>query len=85
MPDIRSSLDIVRHMTSKKVCDSKNKPTLSKMLTAGIYFQNSPDLIDAHFLLSDQVYVQAKIPPTDRVCLWLGVCFTSTSKFTAIC
>lgn len=51
IPDIKSSLDIVRHMKSK---------------------QESPDDIDTHFLLSDQVYVKAKIPPTDRVCLWLG-------------
>jgi len=51
MPDIRSSLDIVRHMKAK---------------------QESPDLIDTRFLLSDQVYARAKIPPTDRVCLWLG-------------
>lgn len=26
----------------------------------------------SQFLLSDQVYAQAEIPPTDKVCLWLG-------------
>ena len=27
---------------------------------------------ETQFLLSDQVYAQASIPPTDKVCLWLG-------------
>merc|ERR1712038_1007117 len=26
----------------------------------------------SQFLLSDSVYASAKIPPTDKVCLWLG-------------
>lgn len=26
----------------------------------------------SNFLLSDQVYMEAKIPPTDKICLWLG-------------
>jgi len=28
--------------------------------------------IETKFLLSDQVYAKAVIPPTERVCLWLG-------------
>uniref|UniRef100_T1IY44 Prefoldin subunit 3 n=1 Tax=Strigamia maritima TaxID=126957 RepID=T1IY44_STRMM len=32
----------------------------------------SPNPLETQFLLSDQVYVKAKIPPTDKVCLWLG-------------
>jgi len=28
--------------------------------------------MDTQFLLSDQVYAKAVIPPTDKVCLWLG-------------
>jgi len=28
--------------------------------------------MDSNFLLSDSVYASAKIPPTDKVCLWLG-------------
>lgn len=51
IPDIKSSLDIVQHMTAKK---------------------ESPNPINSHFLLSDQVYAKANIPPTDKVCLWLG-------------
>lgn len=28
--------------------------------------------VETQFLLSDQIYVKAKIPPTEKVCLWLG-------------
>ena len=28
--------------------------------------------IETKFLLSDQVYAKAEVPPTSRVCLWLG-------------
>ncbi|XP_075975039.1 prefoldin subunit 3-like [Anticarsia gemmatalis] len=28
--------------------------------------------METKFLLSDQVFVKASIPPTDKVCLWLG-------------
>ena len=28
--------------------------------------------IETKFLLSDQVYAKAVVPPTSRVCLWLG-------------
>ncbi|XP_031846811.1 prefoldin subunit mgr [Nomia melanderi] len=28
--------------------------------------------IETHFLLSEQVFAKALIPPTDKVCLWLG-------------
>ncbi|XP_017890400.1 prefoldin subunit 3 [Ceratina calcarata] len=32
---------------------------------------NSQEL-ETHFLLSEQVFAKAIIPPTDKVCLWLG-------------
>lgn len=35
--------------------------------------QNSPKEFEAQYLLSDQVYMKAAIPPSDKVCLWLGV------------
>nr|CAD7193801.1 unnamed protein product [Timema douglasi] len=28
--------------------------------------------IEMQYMLSDQVYVKAVVPPTDKVCLWLG-------------
>jgi len=34
--------------------------------------QGSTEAIETQFLLSDQVYMKAQIPPTDKVCLWLG-------------
>lgn len=37
--------------------------------------KDTSEVIETRFLLSDQVYMQANIPPTDRVCLWLGVSF----------
>ncbi|XP_066946380.1 prefoldin subunit 3-like isoform X1 [Macrobrachium rosenbergii] len=51
IPDIKSTLQIVKEMKSRK---------------------DASDAIETNFLLSDQVYMKAKIPPTDRVCLWLG-------------
>ena len=35
---------------------------------------------DAQFLLSDHVYMGVNIPPTEKVCLWLGV---SQNHFSA--
>lgn len=29
--------------------------------------------METHFLLADNVYCKASVPPTDKVCLWLGV------------
>ncbi len=29
--------------------------------------------METHFQMSDNLYVKAKVPPTDKVCLWLGV------------
>ncbi|XP_072019299.1 prefoldin subunit 3-like [Amphiura filiformis] len=34
--------------------------------------QGSEEPLQTQFLLSDQVYAKASIPPTKRVCLWLG-------------
>ncbi|XP_048769454.1 prefoldin subunit 3-like isoform X1 [Ostrea edulis] len=51
VPDIKTSLDIVKHLQSRK---------------------DSSDPMETRFLLSDQVYAKARIPPTDRVNLWLG-------------
>ncbi|XP_071450681.1 prefoldin subunit 3 [Hetaerina americana] len=34
--------------------------------------QQSPKDIETQFLLSEQVFMKALVPPTDKVCLWLG-------------
>ncbi|PVD28661.1 hypothetical protein C0Q70_11255 [Pomacea canaliculata] len=51
IPDIRTSLDIVKHLQSKK---------------------DSTESLETRFLMSDHLFAKAKIPPTDKVCLWLG-------------
>lgn len=35
--------------------------------------QGTTDPMETRFLLSDQVYAKARIPPTENVNLWLGV------------
>lgn len=51
IPDIKTSLDILRMMKNKKANNEE---------------------AETQFLLSGQVYLKATIPPTDKVCLWLG-------------
>lgn len=51
IPDIKTSLDIVKHLQSRK---------------------GTTDPMETRFLLSDQVYAKARIPPTENVNLWLG-------------
>ncbi|XP_059147144.1 prefoldin subunit 3-like [Physella acuta] len=51
IPDIKSSLDIVKHLMVKK---------------------DNTEPMSTRFLLSDNVYAKATIPPTEKVCLWLG-------------
>lgn len=51
VPDIKTSLDILKMMKNKKANNEE---------------------AETQFLLSGQVYLKAAIPPTDRVCLWLG-------------
>jgi hypothetical protein len=36
-------------------------------------FQDTKQPTETRFLLSDQLYAKASIPPTEKVCLWLGV------------
>ncbi|KAF5888367.1 prefoldin subunit 3, partial [Clarias magur] len=51
IPQIKQTLEILRHMQKKK---------------------DTTDPMDTHFLLADNVYCKASVPPTDKVCLWLG-------------
>merc|ERR1711910_152733 len=34
--------------------------------------KEAEETMETQFLLSEQVYARAKVPPTDKVCLWLG-------------
>ena len=38
-----------------------------------LFFQETTEPMQTHFLLADNVYCKASVPPTDKVCLWLGV------------
>lgn len=37
-----------------------------------IILQESDTSFDTQFLLSNHLYLKASVPPTDKVCLWLG-------------
>lgn len=47
-------------------------PDLKKSLTMIERLENQKEEFESQFLLSDQVYAKAVIPPTNNVCLWLG-------------
>ncbi|XP_023211641.1 prefoldin subunit 3-like [Centruroides sculpturatus] len=54
----------------KQIPDIKISLDILKLMKSK---KNSTSPVETQFLLSDQVYVKAKIPPTETVCLWLGV------------
>ena len=37
-----------------------------------LFFLQAEETMETQFLLSEQVYARANVPPTDKVCLWLG-------------
>lgn len=39
------------------------------------FSQETTDPMETHFLLADNVYCKALVPPTNKVCLWLGVSY----------
>ncbi|XP_065837598.1 prefoldin subunit 3-like [Oscarella lobularis] len=50
-------------------------PELNKCLDCIKMIESKKDggeELSTHCMLSDQVYIKANVPPTDRVCLWLG-------------
>ncbi|KAL6267649.1 LOW QUALITY PROTEIN: prefoldin subunit 3 [Pogonomyrmex barbatus] len=47
-------------------------PDLERSLEMIEKLQREKDGLETQFLLSEQVYAKAIIPPTDKVCLWLG-------------
>lgn len=38
-----------------------------------ICLKDSTHPMETRFLLADNLYCKASVPPTDKVCLWLGV------------
>ncbi|XP_069841996.1 prefoldin subunit 3 isoform X3 [Dendropsophus ebraccatus] len=53
IPEIKQTLEILKHMQKKKVL-------------------NTTEPMETRFLLADNLYCKASVPPTDKVCLWLG-------------
>nr|QBH72849.1 prefoldin subunit [Orthoderella ornata] len=58
-----------RRRLKTQIPDLENSLNMIKLLQKQ---SDSPKEIETQFLLSEQVYVKALVPPTDKVCLWLG-------------
>ena len=66
---MENSLATRRKRLKAQVPDIKSSLAMIKKLREK---KNSEETMETQFLLSDQVYAKAVIPPTDKVCLWLG-------------
>merc|ERR1711872_197197 len=63
------------NLVQKKVRLTTQVPDIKSTLAAIKCLKSkkdSEDPLQTQFMLSDQVFVNAKIPATDKVCLWLG-------------
>ncbi|XP_050309219.1 prefoldin subunit 3 [Anthonomus grandis grandis] len=60
------------NLLSKKKRLQNQIPELKRSLTMIEKLEGQNEECDTQFLLSDQVFAKAKIPPTKNVCLWLG-------------
>ena len=69
VPDIKSSLAMVKKLREKKSADEKMETQflLSDQVRVVMVM-----MMMITNLLNCQVYADAVIPPTDKVCLWLG-------------
>lgn len=47
-------------------------PDLKRSLNMIDKLRNEPNEFETEFLLSDQIFAKAMVPPTENVCLWLG-------------
>ena len=66
---MENSLATRRKRLKAQVPDIKSSLAMIKKLREK---KGSEEQMETQFLLSDQVYAKAVIPPTDKVCLWLG-------------
>ncbi|XP_030754048.1 prefoldin subunit 3-like [Sitophilus oryzae] len=60
------------NLLSKKKRLQNQVPELKRSLTMIEKLENQKEEFETQFLLSDQAFAKAKVPPTDTVCLWLG-------------
>lgn len=56
-----------------KFCLFCEIPVKMAMLSFIISLKESTNPMETRFLLADNLYCKASVPPTDKVCLWLGV------------
>merc|ERR1712244_26853 len=66
---MENSLSSRRKRLKSQVPDIKSSLAMVKKLREK---KSADETMETQFLLSDQVYAEAVIPPTDKVCLWLG-------------
>ncbi|XP_020041202.1 prefoldin subunit 3 isoform X2 [Castor canadensis] len=62
IPEIKQTLEILKYMQKKKM----------RTLRHSIAQLESTNSMETRFLLADNLYCKASVPPTDKVCLWLG-------------
>jgi len=63
------SLASKRRRLKNQIPDLENTMHMIKLLQEQ---RDNPQEIETEFLLCEQVYFKALVPPTDKVCLWLG-------------
>jgi len=66
---MESSLLTRKRRLKGQVPDIKSSLAMIKKLREK---KENEEVMETQFLLSDQLYTKANIPPTDKVCLWLG-------------
>merc|ERR1712212_1148671 len=63
------------NLEQKKIRLTSQVPDIKSTLAAINCLKGKKDSVEplrTQFMLSDQVFVNAKVPATDKVCLWLG-------------
>lgn len=60
------------NLLSKKRRLQTQVPELKRSLTMIEKLEEQKEEFETQFLLSEQVFAKAKVPPTETVCLWLG-------------
>jgi len=66
---MENSLDLRKKRLRTQVPDIKSSLLVIQKLREK---KKEDQKMETQFLLSDQVFAKAEIPPTDKVCLWLG-------------
>ncbi|TWW63530.1 Prefoldin subunit 3 von Hippel-Lindau-binding protein 1 [Takifugu flavidus] len=63
------------NLSQKKLRLKNQIPQITQTLQIVQHMQKkkgSPEPMETHFMLADSVFCKASVPPTEKVCLWLG-------------